>query len=374
MKSPLSSILATVAATSLLADAKAIECYAITSAPAVNHLLIFDSATPGTVTDKTIDGLGGYELVGLDMRITIQTLKPANPGVGTLWAIGTNGGNFRLYVINPSTTPATATQVGGPLTTISSTVGNNAWGFAFNPGTDRFQLVGVNFNYTIDPNTADVVSAPDVRTAGSLNPAFSSASFTTNSFGISSQFYIVNVGENHNLCTSANIANGGLISEAGAANWGGAGSFGQPDGLAISDDLTFLGAADGNFYMVTRATGVASLVGALPAATQVRSVVIRPASFPPILRVTVKIKGAKSVSTTLATRIIKGTAACKAGIKVVRYKIGHGKFKIAKGTLRWKFTAKLKTGLNKITVRATGGNDVVSRPAVVKIRRVLGAG
>ncbi len=79
----------------------------------------------------------------------------------------------------------------------------------------------------------------DVHTIGSAFPAFSGAAFTTSSFGGQSQFYIVNTGENHNLCTSTNIVSGGLISEAGAANWGGAGSFSQPDGLAMSDARLF---------------------------------------------------------------------------------------------------------------------------------------
>ena len=370
MKTIFSPLLALVAGVSLVANAQAITCYGLTAAPATNHLLAFDSTSPGTVTNTTVTGMpGGYNLVGLAMRITTQTLSPANPGVGSLWGIATNGGNFRLFVINPAT--GAATQIGGPLTTISNTVGDNLWGFAFNPGTDRFQLVGTNFNYTIDPNTATVVTDPDVHTVGSANPAFSSAAFTTNSYGVPSQFYIVNVGENHNLCTSTNIAAGGLISEAGATNWGGVGSFSNPDGLAISDTLTFLGASDMNFYSVNRSSGVAALVGALPAATQIRSLAILPASFPPVLPVKVKIKGPKKVTTTSATLTIKGTASCAAGIKLVRYKIGHSKFKTAKGTKNWKFKARLKLGLNKIIVRATGGNDVVSPAAKVKVIRVL---
>ncbi len=358
------SLLTLFSALALISDAKAVACYALTD---TNHLLTFDSATPGTVTDVdlTPNIPAGSELVGIAMRITTKTTGAANPGVGSLWALCHDGGTYKLFVVKPS---GAVTQIGSALTALSAaTVGDSAWGFAFDPATDSFQAVGVNFNFWIDPNTATAVRRPDVHTVGSVTPAFSGASFTTASYGGTSRFYIVNTGENHNLCTSANIDAGGLISEAGATQFGTATMFSQPNGLAINQSLAFLGASNGNFYRISLSTGIATLIGAFPPGTGTRSVIIKPSSFPPILTATVTIKGKKKIVTTKPKLLIKGTAASEAGIKAVQYKVGKDGFKTATGTTRWKFKAKLKPGKNKILVQAVGGNGVTSAPRKVTV-------
>jgi hypothetical protein len=367
MKAIVRSLLSLTAVVLFSAHARAVTCYALTDA---NHFLTFDSGTPGTVTDTTLLNLGGYNLVGMAMRITTQTTSAANPGVGSIWALGSNGTNYKLFIVSPSSnTPTAISGVLAPMTSAAGSVGDSAWGFAFNPATDRFQAVGVNFNFTIDPNTLTAVRDSDVHTVGSMFPAFSGAAFTTSSFGGQSQFYIVNTGENHNLCTSTNIVSGGLISEAGAANWGGAGSFSQPDGLAMSGGTTLLAGSDGKFYSVNRSTGVASLLGSFPAATQIRSVVIVPTSFPPTLPVTVTVRGKKRVVSKKPVFVIRGSASCEAGVSQVQVKVGKAGFRNAAGTTSWRFKARLKRGVNVVKVQATGSNGATSSIAVVRIIR-----
>jgi hypothetical protein len=101
-----------------------------------------------------------------------------------------------------------------------------------------------------------------------------------------------------------------------------------------------------------------------------RSPPIQPTSFPTPVSVTVKVSGKKKITTTASSLKIKGNAASKAGITLVQYKIGKGKLKKARGTTKWSFQAKLKPGTNKITVIATGGNDIQSTPAKVKVKVV----
>jgi len=368
------ALLSIVAALSLVTNAKALTCYGLTD---TKHLLIFDSATPGTVTDQTIMGLGAFDLVGVAMRTTTQTVGAANPGVGSLWALGNDGTNFKLFIISPNTTPitATATAISGNLTSMAPAIGGvgiGGWGFAFNPALDRFQAVGVFYNYQLDPNLLTSTRGPNVFTVDpvngvNMNPAFSGAAFTTASFGGTSTFYIADTGV-HRLAHSANITAGGTITSDGALNYNAALNGGQSNGLAIDQGLALFAPSTKNLYSLNLSTGVATSPVAIAGNPTLRSLVIQPASFPPVLSVTVKISGKKKITTTKTSLKIKGTAACEAGITLVQYKIGKGKFKNANGTTSWSFKAKFKPGLNKITVVATGGNAVQSSPATIKVK------
>jgi hypothetical protein len=88
-----------------------------------------------------------------------------------------------------------------------------------------------------------------------------------------------------------------------------------------------------------------------------------------VLSVTVKITGKKRVVTTKPILVVKGTAASEAGIKLVQYKVGKAGFKNAVGTTSWRARVRLKPGLNLVSVQATGGNDVKSALAKVRIIR-----
>lgn len=352
------SLLSLLTALSFVTTAKAVTTYALTDS---NHLLRFDSATPGVAVDTAISGLPvGFSLVGMAIRTTTQTVGSANPGIGSIWGVATNGlGNdYRLMVINPSS--GAATQIAA-LGNLGGSPGSNGWSLAFNPALDRFQFIGVEMNYQINPNTGGVLT----QTSFTGFPAYSGAAFTTASFGGTSQFYNVDCGSTpDNLQTMANVSVGGTPTVVGPI---GLADFSRPVGLAISQS-TALFAVNGNLYSENLSTGAATIIGAIMGSPTVRGLAILPASFPPVLSVTVTISGKKKITTTKTSLVIKGTASSQAGITLVQYKIGKGGFKTASGTTSWKFKAKqLKPGVNKISVQATGGNAVVSSLAKVKV-------
>lgn len=83
-----------------------------------------------------------------------------------------------------------------------------------------------------------------------------------------------------------------------------------------------------------------------------------------------KVKVAKFPATTKASKLkIKGTASDKGGLKVVQYRIGKGAPKNASGTTSWNFTAKLKKGVNTITIYATDKAGNGSVKTTIKIKR-----
>ena len=133
--------------------------FAVTGA---NHLISFDSATPGTITsDVTITGLGAGELIdGADIR----------PATGQLYALGiTDNGAARsgqIYTIN--TTTGAATAVGVAFSAALSDT--DSWGFDFNPAVDRIRIVdGLNGgNFRVNPNNGTLAATDTNLTAGSL--------------------------------------------------------------------------------------------------------------------------------------------------------------------------------------------------------------
>jgi len=363
MKFTIAIIAAAVATILLTSEAKAITCYALTDN---NHLLAFDSSTPGTATNTAITGVAGYSLVGIDFRTTTQTTGAANPGVGSLWAIGTDGTNFRLFVINPST--AVASAIGGNLAGVTDGgAGNEGWGFGFDPSKDQIRFIGFHRNYSINPNTLIAQADPGPIVDGNIDHNLNGAAYTTASFGGTSQFYAVDDND-HELLTSANLSASGVLTPVGLLGFANT----TPNGLDIYEGFTLWAGQPGgtsSLFNVNRSTGAATKIGDFTGNPLIRGLAILPASFPPQLTVTAKIKGPKKVTTDKTSLLIKGTASSQAGITLVQYKIGKGKFKKAKGTTNWKFTAKLKPGVNKIQVQAIGGNSISSSIAKITVTR-----
>jgi hypothetical protein len=347
----------------MLSTSRALTCYGV---DATNLYTIPNHTAPGTVTTTLLSGLGGFTPVGLAMRTTVQP-GATNPGVGSLWVLTASGVSYKLFVVNPAT--GACTQIGGALS-MDMSGGPDATGFGFDPATDRFRVISVQNNYEINPNTVTVTKQPDIQDASGSNfPATNGAAFSTTSFGGTNQFYLISREVNpRRIETSTNIAAGGQLSFATPASATTMG-FGQPMGVDISGSLMLV--AEGNstnhLFSLNRTTGVATDLGLIGASLTLRGLAIRPASFPAPFTVTVAIKGKKKITTTKTKLKIKGTASCGAGITLVQYKVGKGGFKTAKGTTSWNFKAKLKPGTNKIQVKATGGNGVVSSIAKIKV-------
>jgi hypothetical protein len=327
-----------------------------------NSLVVMDSASPGAAAAPVaITGLGSFDLVGIDIRTTVQTISPANPGVGTLWALGVDGANTRLFVINPD--GAAATPVGPVLTGINgSGSGDNGWFFGHNPGNDRFRLMNFINNYELDPNTLTFVTQTDLINFPNPN----GSAFETASFGQSPRLFLMEQAPNDSLHSATNIATGNfaVVGDTGL-------SFSIGSGLDVAGNTMLFAATVGvaNLYTINRTTGAATLIGAISGNPTVRALTIAPTSFPPKLPVTIRAKGPKVINTSAALVTIKGTAKSASGIRRVDFRVGKAAAKKAKGKTRWTARIPVSPGANQVTIRATGGNDVVSKPARVTIIR-----
>ena len=129
-----------------------------------NHLLAFDSATPGTVVTTAVTGLAaGETLIGIDFR-------PAN---GALYGVATGGSAAgHVYLINPTTGVATlsATLVADSADTTSpfTTVSGTNFGFDFDPALDRLRLVSdTNQNLHINVDNGFVTTDDPLNPTGS---------------------------------------------------------------------------------------------------------------------------------------------------------------------------------------------------------------
>lgn len=348
--------------------AEAITCYALDDA---NQLLSFDSNTPGTASTAAITGLpAGYTLVGIDFRVTTQKTGAANPGVGSLWAIGTNGTNFRLFVINRTTGAATA--IGGNLAGLTDGgAGDEGWGFGFDPATDRIRFIGFIRNYSIDPNTLAVQADPAPVVQGDEFHNMNGAAYTTASFGGSSQFY--NVDDNiHALLTSSNLSASGTLTPVGSGL-----GFNNttPNGLDIYGDFTLWAGQPGGttaLFNVNRLTGAASPIGNIMGNPLVRGLAILPNSFPPKISISVKINGRSKLNTTQPSRLVKGVVQSNVGFDRIEFRVGTvGNFKKVKtiSGKQFSFTARLKKGRNVISARARVGATTSNTAKIVVIRK-----
>jgi hypothetical protein len=93
-----------------------------------NTLYSFSPASPATVTATPVVGLGASNLVGIAYR----------PATLRLYGLGVNGNVINLFTLDPAT--GGASPVGAPAT-ISTLIGANAYGIAFNPVADRLRVV-----------------------------------------------------------------------------------------------------------------------------------------------------------------------------------------------------------------------------------------
>lgn len=353
-------LLAVAAVLMLTPHVRAVPVYLLTQD---NLLVTMDSASPGTASAPVaITGRGTFNIVGIDVRTTVQTVAPANPGVGSLWALGIDGVNTQLFVINPAT--AVATPVGPVLTGIDGTgSGDNGWFFGHNPGNDRFRMINFVNNYELNPNTFTFVKQADLINFPNPN----GSAFETASFGQNPKLYLIEQSPNDSLHSATNIASGNytLVGDTGL-------SFSIGSGLDIAGNTTLFAATVGgtaNLYSINRNTGAAALIDPINGNPTVRALTIAPPSFPPKLKVTIRTKGPKRIVTSRPAVKVRGTAKSLAGIKRVTYQVGKAKPKKARGKTRWNARVRVKLGRSRVAFRATGRNDVVSRPAFVRILR-----
>lgn len=244
-----------LAAGLLLANssAQAALVYALTDE---NDLLSFDSAAPEDLLDAgAISGLGGQDLVGIDIR-------PAN---GQLYGVGNLGGVFQ---INPAT--KTATQVSA----LGVSLSGSRFGLDFNPVVDRLRIVSdleQNLRVNVDTGATTVDSllqyGPAQPGATGDNPSVVGAAYT-NSLGApaSTTLYGIDVRTSEDRLIIQSPPNAGTLTVVGPLGVNASALHGFD---ILSDGATNTGLAAiqqttggiSQLYTINLATGAASLIG-----------------------------------------------------------------------------------------------------------------
>src|SRR6478672_4508280 len=265
-----------------VASARAVPIFGIGG---TNSLVRFDSATPGTIVSSTaITGMIGSDtIVALDCR----------PTDGKLYGLGSAS---RLYIIDPVS--AVATPVGG---TLAVALNGSAFGFDFNPTTDRIRITSdTDQNLRVDPNSLAVTIDSNLAYASGdvnfgANPAVVGCAFTSNVVNASSTL-LYGIDSGLNILVILNSLNNGTLNTVGPLNV-------DPTAVLGFDIETSTGTARATMvvggipqlYTINLATGAATLVGNIGGSTVVRAMTTAISSF------------TASLSGTTATFI--GTAA-----------------------------------------------------------------
>ena len=215
-----------------------------------NRLLIFDSATPGTVTKSfTITTAGSEALKAIDFR----------PATGDLYALSASG---RFYILNLTTLAASVSSA------VPVTVPGSSFGFDFNPVVDLIRVTSNDdFNDRFNPNDG-TLTAQDNNLAyaagdpnATANPTIVGSAYTNNFVGAAATV-LYDIDSGLDTLVIQNPPNGGLLHTVG------------PLGVDTSDQVGFdisqgtgvayasltVGATAG-LYTISLANGAATLVG-----------------------------------------------------------------------------------------------------------------
>ena len=240
-----------------------------------NHLLTFDSATPGTATSVAITGFGaGQRIADIDVR----------PATGELYALsiqdtaGLDTG--RIYKIDPAT--GVATQVGS--TPFSSGLADGAsYGLDFNPAADRLRVVNsANESLRVNPDTGALAATDASLTyrAPATGPVIDVAydrngsdATTTTLFGIDSgSDRLVRIG-GVNGTPSPNAGAVAAIGTLGIGDVVGVGGFDIENHTGTAYAALQVGATT-KLYTVNLATGAATLVNTVGAGAAITGLTV----------------------------------------------------------------------------------------------------
>ncbi|MFY9233944.1 MAG: DUF4394 domain-containing protein [Fimbriimonadaceae bacterium] len=245
------------------------DIWAVTS---TNALIKFDiNESSDTDTSVNITGLQpGESILGIDFR----------PSTGQIYALGSTS---RLYTINAQT--GAATQVGGVL---DVTLNGSAFGFDFNPVSDRIRVVSdAEQNFRIDPDTGAVIDfdpiTPGVQPDADLNPLGEGVGLAyTNNFAnatVTTAFVV-------DASTDGLLRLGG-VDGSPSPDFGlltGIGNLGFDLGANAGFDIDSSGMAvivhnsgpgQNDVYTVNLLTGQASFVGTAAAGATITSMAVR---------------------------------------------------------------------------------------------------
>jgi Domain of unknown function (DUF4394)/PEP-CTERM motif len=230
-----------MAAAAIIAPAHAVKLYGVTE---TNHLISFDSATPGTVaSDVAITGVTGSSILALDIRVRN----------GLMYALTDD---FKIFTVNKATGAASLFA--------NVAISGTQFAFDFNPTNANLRIVSNNdTNYVYNFTTNALIPGPNV--AYGAGPLFGAAKditgaaylFNDNNLGTGTTLYVLD--SLNDVLSTLNTATGTLtkVGDLGV-NVGGRGSFDiATRGLT---NAAFV-ANSGKLYSANLTTGALSLIG-----------------------------------------------------------------------------------------------------------------
>jgi len=220
-----------------------ITLYGTATVLGVNELVIFDSASPGSVTTVPITGATG----------SISSID-CNPATGQIYGVALDG----LYTINTSTGAATFVAAVDPLPDAFS-------GFDFNPVTGQILADTALISYDINPATGTTTApvslafAPGDLYEGDEYPAIYGSAFTNNVAGASSTT-LYGLQTDLQILVVQDLATGLLHTVGSLGTYSGAfvGFDIAPNGIAYASLVQINGS---HLYTINLSTGAATLVG-----------------------------------------------------------------------------------------------------------------
>ncbi|MEO7271221.1 MAG: DUF4394 domain-containing protein [Vicinamibacterales bacterium] len=227
-----------------------------------NALLSFDSATPGTTSVVMISGIGGDQIIGIDVR----------PATKQLFGLSSTS---NLYVIDALT--GNASLVGALGTPLSGT----SFGVDFNPTVDRLRVTSdADQNLRINPANptgGTLVDTPLAYSAmdpnAGANPTVGGSAYTNN-FNGATTTTLYGIDTALNTLVTQNPANNGTLFTVGALGFDATSLLGFDisgrTGMAYAAWATVGGPSV--LYSVNLATGLATVIGTIntPSGQQVR--------------------------------------------------------------------------------------------------------
>ncbi len=233
-----------------------------------NHLIRFDSATPGVVTNLgVVSGLlPGERLEGIDFR-------PAN---GLLYAVGSSS---RLYTLNTDT--AAATTVGSGFSTPNN---GNDYGFDFNPTVDRIRIVSdQDMNRRLNPNDGNLAAIDQTLGYSASDPNFGrnprvvASAYTNNRAGATTTT-LYNIDADLNALVTQTPPNEGVLNTVGLLGVDTTELTGfdisSTSGSAFASLTLSPGSLQSRLYQLNLATGAATEIGAIGFNTPLSSISI----------------------------------------------------------------------------------------------------
>lgn len=238
-------------------------------------------------------------------------------------------GNFRAFLYQH-----------GKMTTIAGIKGRDLFGYSI---SDRGDIAGVSYVANLRPSSRAFICSGGILTQfGPLRGDKYCSAFDINSFGQA-------------VGSSSRIDLGpGYVGNSSTA-------FVYTDGHLL--DLNALVAVPG--WRLIDAVGINDR-GQIAATARTPQGFLRAVRLDPVA--TIQFAGPSSRSTSSRNLKLKGAAAAASGIARVEYRVGKkGHYRLASGTSQWRATAKLKRGMNRLSLRAIAVSGEASLPVGLNV-------